>query len=346
MRPALTHYERALLCRVAGWPEHPSWRGLTADVLRAVADQHGDDFATALLYDRLVRSREHGPFFEQVQSAANPCCGPPPGTLAIVPGACYVEYPWTGADGRRLCECGREWGWHVETVPVASFGPLSANARTVSDWLVGHPEESVVLVSLSKGGADVKTALANPATAPAFRKVSVWISLSGILHGTPMAGWFLHSGFRRWVARSLCRYRGYDFSVLDELDWHAGSALAPELVLPSGLRVVHVVGFPLSCHRRSRRSRRGHRRLAALGPNDGGGILLGDLCRLPGLIYPVWGTDHYLEPDWDVRPLIRRILHAALGEWLGQGTGIPWQGRLVHGAGPGPILPGPRRNAT
>jgi hypothetical protein len=167
--------------------------------------------------------------------------------------------------------------------------------------------------------------------------VGVWISLSGILHGTPMAGWFLHSGFRRWLARSMCRYRGYDFSVLDELDRHARSALAPALVLPSWLQVVHVVGFPLSCHLRSRRSRRGYRRLAALGPNDGGGILLGDLCRLPGLIYPVWGADHYLEPGWDVRPLIRRILHAALGEWPGPGTGIPWHGRVVPGARPGPM---------
>src|SRR5262249_5235096 len=100
-------------------------------------------------------------------------------------------------------------------------------------------------------------------------------------------------------------------------------ALAAELVLPSWLRVVHVVAFPLSFHLRSRRSRRGYRRLAALGPNDGGGILLGDLCRLPGLIYPVWGTDHYLEPGLDVHPLIRRMLHAALGEWPGPGTGSP-----------------------
>ena len=39
--------------RAAAWPEYPSWRGLTAEVLRDVARRRGCDFATALLYDRL-----------------------------------------------------------------------------------------------------------------------------------------------------------------------------------------------------------------------------------------------------------------------------------------------------
>jgi hypothetical protein len=320
--------------RAARWPEYPCWKGLTAEVLREVAGREGIDFATALLYERLVRSREHGPFIQQVQAgAADNGDRPSPSLLAIVPGACYVEYPRTGADGRRLRECAREWGWRVERVPVASLGSLSTNARAVGDWLASRPEEPLVLVSLSKGGADVKTALASPATSATFRNVRVWISLSGILHGTPLAGWCLRRGFRRLLVQWLCWYRGLDFAILRELDHHAGSRLAAELVLPSWLKVVHVVGLPLSCHLRSRSSRRAHRRLAALGPNDGGGILLGDLCRLPGLIYPVWGTDHYLEPAWDLRPLIHRVLHAALGKPQEQGAVMSWQSQVVEASG-------------
>ena len=30
--------------------------------------------------------------------------------------------------------------------------------------------------------------------------------------------------------------------------------------------------------------------------------------HLPGEIYPVLGADHYLNPSWDIRPLLRRIL--------------------------------------
>jgi hypothetical protein len=116
----------------------------------------------------------------------------------------------------------------------------------------------------------------------------------------------------------VCWYRGLDGSVLRELDHGAGQPLSFDFNVPPWMRVVHVVGLPLSCHLRTKRARRGHRRLAGLGPNDGGGILLGDLCRLPGLIYPVWGADHYLEPGWDLRPLIRRVLHVAL-----EGAQIP-----------------------
>jgi hypothetical protein len=38
--------------------------------------------------------------------------------------------------------------------------------------------------------------------------------------------------------------------------------------------------------------------------------VLADACRLPGLLYPVWGADHYMRPaGTDVRGIIRRILH-------------------------------------
>jgi hypothetical protein len=304
-----------MLERAAAWEDHASWKGLTVEVLREVADREGDDFATALVYDRLVRSPEHGPFIERVQSAATAHSrSRHRGLLAIVPGAGYVECPQTGADGRRLREGAREWGWRVEMVPIASFGPLAANARAISDWLAHQPEAPIALVSLSKGGADVKTALASPQTATSFRGVGIWLDLSGILHGTPLAGWFLVRWYRRLWVRWASWHGGFDGSILRELNHGAGSPLSAGSIVPPWLRIVHVIGVPLSCHRRSRRARRGHRRLAVHGPNDGGGILLGDLCRLPGRIYPVWGADHYLEPGWDLCPLIRSILHAALEE--------------------------------
>jgi hypothetical protein len=198
---------------------------------------------------------------------------------------------------------------------VASFGRLAANARTIRDWLSDVPGGPVVLVSLSKGGADVKMGLADPETAPAFRRVALWLDLSGILQGTPLAGWFLHRWYRRLFVRLMAGYHGFEVSLFRELDRQPASPLAQDWSAPDWLRIVHVVGFPLSCHLRDRRARRGHRRLAAFGPNDGGGILLGDLCRLSGLIYPVWGADHYLEPGWDLRPLLQRILSAALEDW-------------------------------
>ncbi len=279
------------------------------DRLRILADREGIDFATALLYDRLVTSSEHGPFVRNINALE------PPRrldlTLAIVPGACHVEYPHTGADGRCLRDMARGWGCGVETVPVASFGSLEANARTIRDWLTAHTGGPLVLVSLSKGGADVKTALTLPGAGKAFRNVSTWVNLSGITRGTPLVGWFLARRFHRLTARLLCWYRRYDFAVFESLDRRREGPLALAWQVPDHLRIIHVLGFPLREHLSGRLARRSHRRLGHWGPNDGGGILLGDVSGLPGQIYPVWGADHYMQPKWDVRSLIGRILRRA-----------------------------------
>jgi hypothetical protein len=74
------------------------------------------------------------------------------------------------------------------------------------------------------------------------------------------------------------------------------------------LTAIHVVGFPLREHLSSAWAQRGHARLAVLGPNDGGGILLADAIAREGLVYPVWGADHYLRPAWDIRRLICRLV--------------------------------------
>jgi hypothetical protein len=307
----MTSYEQALLARAAAWPEHPCWQGLTAEVLREVGAREGNDFATALTYDRLLRSADHGSFMRLAACSETP--RPSDGALlAVVPGACYREYPHTGADGQRLCADMQRHGWHVERIPIDSFGSLDAHARIICKWLRARTEKAIVLVTLSKGSADVRLALAQPDAAEAFAKVTVWISLSGIVYGSALAGWVLDRPFPRAAARLLCWYHGYSFATLKSLDARSGGPLGGKLELPSGPCAVHVVGLPLACHLRNRRSRRGCRRLAALGPSDGGGILLGDLCRLPGFIHPVWGADHYLDPDWDVRPLLRRIVGAAL----------------------------------
>src|SRR5207245_4255064 len=95
-----------ILDRAADWPYDQSLVELTPDRLRAIAMAEGTDFATALLYDRIVRSPKHGPFIERLDAL---CDGddapvPPKTVLAIAPGAFYVEFPHTGADGRLLRE--------------------------------------------------------------------------------------------------------------------------------------------------------------------------------------------------------------------------------------------------
>ncbi|MGE3807182.1 MAG: hypothetical protein AB7K24_21170, partial [Gemmataceae bacterium] len=122
--------------------------------------------------------------------------------------------------------------------------------------------------------------------------------------GTALAGRLLLNPLRRWAIRCMCWLRGLPFDLIATLERDARAVLAP----PPHMRVFHLVGLPLVQHLSSRRSRRVQRRLAPLGPNDGGGFLLGDVARLTGTIVPVWGADHYFQPADRFDPLIARLL--------------------------------------
>src|SRR6185436_7935579 len=168
---------------------------------------------------------------------------------------------------------------------------------------------------LSKGGPDLKMALAEPDAARAFENVVAWINLCGILDGTPMADWLLSRSPGAVLIRFYYRLRGQSSSFLRDLRYGPGGLKDVELRLPPHVQLISIVGFPLREHLTRRASRRCHGRLSPLGPNDGG-LVLADVCALPGLVYPIWGADHYLQPpETDVRVLVKAILQY-LGETL------------------------------
>jgi hypothetical protein len=301
--------EKVLLERAASWPEYASWMELTPETLQLLAIALGHDFAVALLYDRLRCSRKHGAFIREMEVPRTE--GPwtrSPATLAIVPGAFYRERPETGADGRRLFTIAARLGCRAKLIPVAGFGSPSENARTLADWLTARPEEEFVLVSLSKGSLDVRTALTGPGGHRVFRNVIAWVSLSGMFQGTELVASLRRHRLRTLLVRGCCWWRGYPFATLADLARRSRSGCDEQAQMPKHLQIVHVLGFPLRRHLSSPLARRAFARLAPLGPNDGGGNLLGDATGWPGLIYPVWGSDHYLRPRWDIEGLLARLL--------------------------------------
>jgi hypothetical protein len=314
-RRTTTESDESILARADCWGDGADWSDLRASRLLEISQIESTDFAAALFYNRLMHSADHGDFIRRIDAMPASAPRAPGLTIAIVPGAFYVESPHTGADGRLVIEEADRCGCRTALVPLRSFDSLAVNSAILVDWLRTCREKRIVLVSLSKGSADVKVALARPEASEAFRNVVAWIDLAGLISGTPLVGWLMRRPLRRFAVRSLFWFKGYPFSALKDID-RMDDAAPASLRLPAGLRTIHVIGVPRVRHLTTRLSRRGHRRLSPLGPSDGA-ILLGDATRLPGLVYPIWGADHYLRPPGrDLRPLIARLL-AYLADELG-----------------------------
>lgn len=299
-------HERELWERVARM--HGGLDALTPEVLRELTAREGCDFATALLHRRIVESARHGPFLRALGEARE-CPLSSDIRVAIVPGAFHRENPRTGADGRVVRDVAEHLGLPVETIPVSGTGSLADNAEVIRQWLFEQRDGRLILVSVSKGGSDLKTALARPDATRVFGRAVGWLNLCGILDGTPMADWLLSPSLLARANRFVYRIRGRSLEFLTDLRRYPGCALDFPLKRPPHLRAVHVVGFPLRRHLCTGLARRCHARLAAFGPNDGS-ILLADAPRWPGQLCPVWGADHYLRPQTSERPLLAALLRA------------------------------------
>jgi hypothetical protein len=303
--------DKELLARAAAYKECQGLSDCSQVNLLKLSQARGHDFATAVLYDRVLREPRHVEFFQRVQSSLTSVANDSL-LIGIVPGAFYREHKNTGADGARVAAILNAMGLRAECVPVESFGSLRCNAALISHWLANHARQRIALVSLSKGSADVKMALAQANASEIFEAVSTWISLSGLPCGTPLVAWLRRQPLRKLGVRLLLRLRGQRYSVVEELRHEADGPLAKWPKIPEHLHIVHVVAFPLRRHLAHPWAARAFDRVSTLGPNDGGGFLLSEVSRLSGIIFPVWGADHYLQPVWDVTLMLQRVFAEAI----------------------------------
>jgi hypothetical protein len=188
---------------------------------------------------------------------------------------------------------------------------LEQNSRILRDYLAELGSKNTLMVSLSKGAADIKCALRDDPNC--FQHVSLWVSIGGILSGTPLINWVGARPPVDWLNRLVFYWRGRDYRFFTQLARAPAGGLDFELSLPSHLQVIHAVGFPLRRHATTRYAKIWHKRFAKHGPNDAV-LLLEDLLRLPGRILPIWGVDHYYSPKWDFRMLV----HGMLRYWNNQ----------------------------
>jgi hypothetical protein len=271
------------------------------------------DAATRALYLSIVERPDNRALKQTIEdadsvSAAHAGLSP---LVALVPGIFYQDYPHTGADGAVLRQVSESLRLPFAVIPVDGTEGLDHAATRIVEWLDSEADaHPILLFSLSKGSAEVRQALIRPDAARAFRNVIAWVSVSGLPFGTPSFEAYLRNPLRRAFVSTLFRLKGWRLDRVRDLLRHRPDAACP---VPATLPLVQIIAFPDHRDLRDRRSRWLHRQLAPLGPNDGFTVIA-DLADLPGRIYPMRQTDHYLRRVNDLPARIERLIAALIEE--------------------------------
>ena len=281
-------------------------RGVLPDAawLHDTAREHGVDFATATFYEAVLAHPVHSAFVQQIMAMPEPLeVGCRAGSIMLVPGFVWEDYPELGADGQLIMQVAQRLGFDVHRVPVHGRGALSDNAERIIAALDSLTAKRSWLVTLSKGSADLGYALRSRREAIAWEKLAGWINVCGSPNGSDLATVIVDSPWRQLGARAMCCSSRIPFQALRELSTRHPIWEVP-LALPAEFRVINVLGMPLRWHLTRALVAR-HRLLARHGPNDGV-VLCANAFITPGLIYPLWGYDHYFRGP-EIVPLLYRL---------------------------------------
>src|SRR6266850_4823676 len=275
------------------------------DLKRLTAEQ-GLDFATMVFYRAVLASPVHSEFVRRVDGAPVAArarlMGP---KLLIVPAMFYRERPDLGGDGSLVATIARACGFRVEVIRSGSRGSVSKNASVIWEAIENEKDSPLWLLSLSKGGGEVRLALQQHSGAEALRRVRGWINVSGIVRGSHFIDYMLGTPSRRLRSRAFCLAFATSYAGIQELQTkHAYWQVPFEPCVQ--MTVINLVGVPLGCHVQKGLLGR-YRRLGTLGPNDGL-VLLPETLIHPGLIYPIWGSDHLFRSP-QVSPLLYRLFN-------------------------------------
>lgn len=267
-------------------PEMPS-----AATINALAGNLDANLASSVLHQALLREPRYGDFIREVDRSPETAVkvqGAP--LLIIVPGMFYRDYPEIGADGGLVAGIAEKFGLEVVTAPTLSLGSVAENLKILHEFLNRAATREFWLVSMSRGSAEIKWLLQRHPEAPYLADLRAWISVCGILSGTPLHERIYANPILGTLHRGLARINRISPGLGEEL-LRSKDHWAPAR-LPSNTKMVNVIAIPLSWHVTNSAIRRYHR-ICHLGPTDGV-VLLADYLNEPGYIYPVWGVDHFL----------------------------------------------------
>ncbi len=296
----------------------------TREELAGIGRSYSSDVAALLFMETVAAQERNRLFQEQYAAAARSAArghlslpsAPPSLLVLFVPGWFYVENgSETGSDflePRRLFEAE---GVDTRLVETDENGTVEKNAEIVAREIraAAKRHRQVILVSASKSSAEVAQALGILPSEESSH-VLAWLSIAGVLRGSPVADWAVGSLFCS-IARVTLALDGFDMDGLLSMQSARQRTRFDSMRLPDHILYVSYVPVPLSGDV-SDRGRFLYRATRDAGPGDGLTLLADEL--IPNaLVLLEPGVDHFLDhPDQNHRTralfaVVMNRLHSA-----------------------------------
>jgi hypothetical protein len=235
--------------------------------------------------------------------------------VLFAPGFHYLTDRSSGADFANQRQFFHELGVRVQLIRTEEDGTVEENAAIIAATIRTLGDTKVILVSTSKAGPEVALALGKILAPNETAQVKAWISVGGLIRGTPLAD-YATTWPQSLIVRLMFLNSRTGFQGIPGLTTAAGQFRMEGIRIPARIMIVEYIAVPLSGDiYGSVRSR--YVRLRKGGPNDGLTLLADEL--LPnGIAVIEPGIDHfYAAPDIGIKSVaLANVLAEALqGRW-------------------------------
>ena len=215
----------------------------------------------------------------------------------FIPGFAYKEDTTTGADFARQRRLMTQLGIQNKLIEVGEFALSEDNAKLIAAEIKEQSllHKEIVLVSASKGGLETAIAVGKLMNEEELKNVSAWVSVGGILNGSPIADQYLKAP-KCWFAEFMLWTKGHNIEVVRDISHERRQKDFQNLHFPKHLNIIHFVGVPLTSQVHDRIKGRYCSLHKEFGPNDGLTSITDELTT-NGIVISELGLDHYFKDD-------------------------------------------------
>ncbi len=284
---------------------------LNTATLAKISSQYSRDVASLYFMNRIFRDQHNGKYQSHYQTFNRYQAEGQSLDLSrlkkyyvlFIPGLAYKEDTTTGANFAQQIKLLNSIGVDNELIETEEWGLVEDNAQLIVNRLkqLSSAHDKIVLVSASKGGLETSLALGKYLDADIASSIQAWVSVGGILRGSPIADQSLKFP-KSFLTRILLWKRGLKFDLVHDMSYVRRTKTYTDLKFPSHLKIIHFVGIPLSTQI-SKDIKSRYCSMRHLGPNDGLTPIADEITD-QGIVISELGLDHYYrDPEIDKKTL-------------------------------------------